>query len=765
MVSKEEFQGWILDYACYHRIFPIIHAISLRHAGCLDNLPVSHLRLACATIHFIIESEQLSQFKEAIKLVQQVNQSIPPFVVCQKTYQRLLTGLQIKALFQQLEEDTDKALVMLNTYFPRSTPKSTEQNQGQSLPKFNQNHKNFRCFFFSLVSNENQLRAYLKEDYNAEFGLKFMQSIKKLCGRFLQQIESQLLPPMIEKVLACTECEKFSRISPATELLLDFVHEKKLSSQKDTSQQNCQQKGQRTILVFTEQELFEMLTVSYPLYTQDWLARDHGLNLSSQDMFDSFDSQETLPQPDSLMNTPHVTISKSHESASDSLAPLAESQDLQKQKSAQQGSSRNNFQECIQQTLQPHHQQESIHSSLASKQEIPEAQLALGVEIAEQQSAEVQGEVRQSALTPGEKPSQQCERIGDEMDDAQVQAKTVNQPQVIEDEVPSSQREPEMEYQLEEMIQDVQPSQMELGALPPSQMVPQDEEPLESRPERIEEILLPQSEILERSLSQLPQDQQLQIRSSQQRPSSQTLLQITDFVLPDDSAAHISLSLTQSADLPNITSTPIHQPCEPSASFGQQEKDNDSQRQAPVIPIVPNPSPPTTVTQPKYIQPWLGYVPRKPSHKLFRSNIFKSCNIDDKSHQDAGMVVARKRPGPSTVTLKKNSPKHSSVAEENSDLSCDKGSDTLPSSGATPSSLHLSTDLSSISSGSCDIITPSDSNSAEVFFMGTPEETIDLHYDFISRHLLQGVKACLIKLYRNQQLDVMDGEQVYRIYT
>lgn len=82
------------------------------------------------------------------------------------------------------------------------------------------------------------------------------------------------------QVLACTECEKFSRISPATELLLDFVHEKKLSSQKDTSQQNCQQKGQRTILVFTEQELFEMLTVSYPLYTQDWLARDHGLNLS-----------------------------------------------------------------------------------------------------------------------------------------------------------------------------------------------------------------------------------------------------------------------------------------------------------------------------------------------------------------------------------------------------------------------------------------------------------------------------------------------------
>lgn len=71
-------------------------AISLRHAGCLDNLPVSHLRLACATIHFIIESEQLSQFKEAIKLVQQVNQSIPPLVVCQKTYQRLLTGLQIK---------------------------------------------------------------------------------------------------------------------------------------------------------------------------------------------------------------------------------------------------------------------------------------------------------------------------------------------------------------------------------------------------------------------------------------------------------------------------------------------------------------------------------------------------------------------------------------------------------------------------------------------------------------------------------------------
>lgn len=219
------------------------------------------------------------------------------------------------------------------------------------------------------------------------------------------------------------------------------------------------------------------------------------------------------------MNSPHVTISKSHESASDSLAPLAESQDLQKQKSAQ-GSSGNNFQECIQQTLQPHHQQESVHSSLASKQEIPEAQLA----IAEQQSAEVQREIRQSALVPGEKPSQQCERIEDEMDDAQ--AKTLNQPQVIEDEVQSSQREPEMEYRPEEMIQDVQPSQMELEACPPSQMVPQDEVPLQSRPERIEEILLPQSEILERSLSQLPQDQQLQIRSSQQRPSSQTLLQV-----------------------------------------------------------------------------------------------------------------------------------------------------------------------------------------------------------------------------------------------
>ena len=44
----------------------------------------------------------------------------------------------------------------------------------------------------------------------------------------------------------------------------------------------------------------------------------------------------------------------------------------------------------------------------------------------------------------------------------------------------------------------------------------------------------------------------------------------------------------------------------------------------------------------------------------------------------------------------------------------DKESDTLLSSEVTSNSLHASTDLSSISSGSSDIVTPSDSNSAEV---------------------------------------------------
>ena len=110
-----------------------------------------------------------------------------------------------------------------------------------------------------------------------------------------------------------------------------------------------------------------------------------------------------------------------------------------------------------------------------------------------------------------------------------------------------------------------------------------------------------------------------------------------------------------------VTDVPLSQQIDPSniisAPIAEQEENKDNQRQTPPLPPM-NPSFHISANQTQYIQPWPGYVLRKPSNKLMRSNVYKYSNTDDSQNVESMMT------GKSPVTLEKKTPKHSFEAEE-----------------------------------------------------------------------------------------------------
>lgn len=59
---------------------------------------------------------------------------------------------------------------------------------------------NFRRFFLPLIANENQKKAYLRNDYEEEYGDNFLSALKTLTRLFTEKIESYLQQTTLEKV-------------------------------------------------------------------------------------------------------------------------------------------------------------------------------------------------------------------------------------------------------------------------------------------------------------------------------------------------------------------------------------------------------------------------------------------------------------------------------------------------------------------------------------------------------------------------------------
>ncbi|XP_050399151.1 uncharacterized protein LOC126816543 [Patella vulgata] len=278
MDGIEEIEGWLLDYACYHREFEVLKAISKRHPGCVDfheNLGLPTIRYASIIIHHIVDKSMFGSFSIACKLADDVYGSMKenlPF----DTYAKLSCGLKIKSLFHYLtKRPTTHTLAKLNEYFPRTGLKNTTATS-KELKKLNKLTSNFRKFFLPLLANENQRKDFIRNEYPEEYGAKYIESLKKIAYRFINLTEKQMPPPVIQKILDIGASNMPSSSPPvlAYEILLEYCMDKTTLS--------CQ-------------DLLDILTSISPLNTQDKVLTEHNFDISSSAEYYKFDKNSDGP--------------------------------------------------------------------------------------------------------------------------------------------------------------------------------------------------------------------------------------------------------------------------------------------------------------------------------------------------------------------------------------------------------------------------------------------------------------------------------------
>ncbi|XP_036366989.1 uncharacterized protein LOC115211143 [Octopus sinensis] len=277
-------QSWILDYACRHRFESIIQNISSRNDGHLESLAVCHSRLACSTIYFIVHKEQFSYFDTVIKIIEQLHKDFPSHMINNNIYNRLIIGLKIRYLFNELKCNFNNVLLKLNAYFPRVPANNGNE---QLLEK----QRNFRKFFLSLIANKSQRKLYLNNEFNSEFGCDFMESIKTLTDKFLSNLETYLMPPVIDLLLASDNFQNLPVLSPETEMLLDFIYDVKNQPNGDEASDGEQEEK---TLMFKEQDLLHMLNLLCPLHPEEPPSFDHHIILT-RSASDSVSPDEEKP--------------------------------------------------------------------------------------------------------------------------------------------------------------------------------------------------------------------------------------------------------------------------------------------------------------------------------------------------------------------------------------------------------------------------------------------------------------------------------------
>ncbi|XP_048254778.1 uncharacterized protein LOC124119200 isoform X1 [Haliotis rufescens] len=278
-MATTEIEGWVLDYACKHKLHEVIAALVQRHGEDLSSLAIPHARLSTATIHRIIHCRELEDFETAIHLTEQLYQTLGeacPFTI----YFRLTYGLKMKVLFDYLKKDSQSPRVlnlMLNRYFPRCSSADLNTTQ-RNMSRLQTRVSNFRKFFLSLCLNENQRKSFLRDEYDTEFGEEFLSSLEKHVDRFLQEVEKCLPLTVLDKILQ-KGVESVCRSVPSMSVSMDILLECLLNKSR-----------------LHALDLLDLLTLIHPMSTQDQIRPCLQLSLCSEESF--HDSQEGGDLPD-----------------------------------------------------------------------------------------------------------------------------------------------------------------------------------------------------------------------------------------------------------------------------------------------------------------------------------------------------------------------------------------------------------------------------------------------------------------------------------
>ncbi|GAB1598138.1 uncharacterized protein LOC115211143 [Argonauta hians] len=254
-LTSKLIQSWVLDYACLHYFESVIQEVSKRNHGRLNSLDVCHARLSCSTIHSIIHKEQVSRFDLVIDIMEQFHMMFESDIIDVDLYNRIITGVKIRLLFNELRTNINNSLLKLNIYFPR-TPVNNETKQLQ------EKRKNFRKFFLSLVSNKEQRVVYLDNKFDSDFGSEFMKHLKSLMDQFLNHIQTYVGPPIIDQLLNSECSQDVPVFSPETEILLDYFYDIKQRHHNNTASNDDEETPS---LKFKEEDLLHMLNLLCPV--------------------------------------------------------------------------------------------------------------------------------------------------------------------------------------------------------------------------------------------------------------------------------------------------------------------------------------------------------------------------------------------------------------------------------------------------------------------------------------------------------------------
>ncbi|XP_070575275.1 uncharacterized protein [Ptychodera flava] len=204
MADVFQVQGWILDYACKHRMDKVIHLLSKYIPNEFTDFNVPQVRLLAASAWSILKTENVEYFDKLVEHLMYLYEA-GPGVSTFRHFTKMIVGLKMKALLHVLSENYDYtvALAKLNAYFPKSgiKIKCAPENK-KEMAKLNQQQKKFRQFIMKLLMNDRDRKNYLAEEMKTEYGPAFMQSLQHLVRSYLERMERYLPKTAVEQFLS-----------------------------------------------------------------------------------------------------------------------------------------------------------------------------------------------------------------------------------------------------------------------------------------------------------------------------------------------------------------------------------------------------------------------------------------------------------------------------------------------------------------------------------------------------------------------------------
>lgn len=220
---------WLFEYGCLHHMRGVLHEIANNHESIWkgDLCSIPPILPLMAVVQDIVETEAEDFYEDVIDISAALYATFSSFVTC-RDFARLSVGFKSLVIFRMLRNSSEGILARLNTYFPRKgfhCPNADKQTEMM----LNQSQLGFRQLILRLNVNEAKKRAYLKNNFEEDYGKEFWSRLKQLFKSFLLKIETALPVSAIDKLFtSAPDSEVMQELtasdSPAVELLLDAMH-------------------------------------------------------------------------------------------------------------------------------------------------------------------------------------------------------------------------------------------------------------------------------------------------------------------------------------------------------------------------------------------------------------------------------------------------------------------------------------------------------------------------------------------------------------